>query len=74
MASTSNGLSRRSLLGGLAAGGAVGAVGGLTGGLAAGPAEAATLQGRLPRAVDVVVVGGGISGLVAARRLSNAGR
>ncbi len=64
------GVSRRTLLGGLAAGGAL-AVGGLTG---AEPAGAATRQGALPRKVDVVVVGAGISGLVAARRLRAAGR
>lgn len=62
-------LSRRSLLGGLTAGAGMLATGGL-----ALPAEAATLQGRLPRRVDVVVVGGGLSGLVAARRVANAGR
>ncbi|MGN6132424.1 MAG: flavin monoamine oxidase family protein, partial [Nocardioidaceae bacterium] len=64
------GVSRRSLLGGLAAGGAL-AVGGLTGGE---PALAATRSGALPRKVDVVVVGAGISGLVAARNLARAGR
>lgn len=62
-------LSRRSLLGGLTAGAGLLATSGL-----ALPAEAATLQGRLPRRVDVVVVGGGLSGLVAARRVANAGR
>lgn len=36
--------------------------------------NAATLQGRLPRTVDVVVVGAGISGLVAARRVARSGR
>ena len=45
------------------------AAGGLT-----GPAEAATRQGSLPRSVDVVVVGGGLSGLVAARRFAGSGR
>jgi monoamine oxidase len=38
------------------------------------PAEAATRQGSLPRRVDAVVVGGGLSGLVAARRVAAAGR
>ncbi|MDN5746705.1 MAG: FAD-dependent oxidoreductase, partial [Nocardioidaceae bacterium] len=37
-------------------------------------ANAATLQGSLPRQVDVVVVGGGLSGLVAARKVARAGR
>ena len=37
-------------------------------------ATAATLQGSLPRSVDVVVVGGGISGLVAARKVARRGR
>ncbi|THV08942.1 FAD-dependent oxidoreductase [Nocardioides caeni] len=36
--------------------------------------NAATRGGRLPAAVDVVVVGGGISGLVAARRVARSGR
>lgn len=35
---------------------------------------ASTLQGSLPRKVDVVVVGGGLSGLVAARKVARAGR
>ena len=60
-------LSRRTLLGGLTAAGALTATG-------AGPADAATLQGSLPSRVDVVVVGGGISGLVAARNVRRAGR
>lgn len=56
-------ISRRSVLGG-AAGGV------LAVGVGAGLDEAdATLQGSLPRSVDVVVVGGGLSGLVTARRL-----
>jgi monoamine oxidase len=37
-------------------------------------AVAASLQGRLPASVDVVVVGGGLSGLVAARRVARSGR
>lgn len=65
-------LSRRALLGASAAGA------GLAASLAPGAfddAHAAVrgLQGRLPRKVDVVVVGGGISGLVAARKVANRG-
>ena len=67
-------LSRRSLLGG---------AGGLAGGLTIGAlgleaeflaADAATLQGALPRRVDTVVVGAGLSGLVAARKVARSGR
>lgn len=36
--------------------------------------NAATRQGSLPRQVDVVVVGAGISGLIAARRVARSGR
>ncbi|TWG95374.1 monoamine oxidase [Nocardioides sp. J9] len=36
--------------------------------------NAATLRGRLPRRVDVVVVGAGIAGLVAAERIARRGR
>ena len=61
-------VSRRGLLGGLAGAGVL-----VTGDLAL-PAEAATFQGRLPRSVDVVVVGAGLSGLVAARRVAESGR
>ena len=64
-------LSRRTLLGGAGASLGAGALGSLTGWDAA---DAATLQGDLPRSVDVVVVGGGISGLVAARKVARAGR
>jgi monoamine oxidase len=62
-------LSRRSLLGGagLSLGGL--GLGGLT-----DAATATTRQGPLPAKVDVVVVGGGISGLVAARRVARRGR
>ena len=59
-------LTRRTVLGGLAAGSMAA--------LAAEGSTAATLQGALPRRVDVVVVGGGISGLVAARKVARAGR
>ena len=62
--------SRRLVLGGAAAGG-VGLLGGLTAGT--GEAAAATRQGGLPRSVDCVVVGAGISGLVAARNLAARG-
>ena len=63
-------LSRRSVLGG------AGALGALTasGQLLAGSAEAATRRGSLPRQVEVVVVGGGLSGLVAARNVRRQGR
>ena len=63
-------LSRRSVLGGLTAGGAAAVVPGAV--LAPG-AGAATVSGRLPSAVDVVVVGAGISGLVAARDVQRSG-
>lgn len=65
---TPSSFTRRGLLtvsGAALAGGAVGV---------AAPAEAATRQGRLPRRVDAVVVGAGLSGLVTARRLAEAGR
>lgn len=68
-------LSRRTLLGGASLGGlavGTGALGALT--AAAGAAEPQGLTGDLPRRVDVVVVGGGISGLVAARKVANAGK
>lgn len=65
---TEQGISRRGLIGGAAAGGAALAVSGL--GLSA--AEAASSS--LPKSVDVVVVGGGISGLVAARNVLKTGK
>ena len=61
-------LSRRTVLGGLTAGGATVATGATL-----SSADAATRSGDLPSKVDVVVVGGGISGLVAARRVRRAG-
>src|SRR3954454_22138686 len=64
---------RRSLLGGTAPPGLALGTGALT-----SDSEAAVLagtrQGTLPRKVDVVVVGGGISGLVAAREVAAKGR
>jgi monoamine oxidase len=64
-------LSRRTVLGAASVGG----LGLLAGGAldAHGLAHGLGLQGRLPRAVDVVVVGGGISGLVAAREAARGG-
>ncbi len=59
-------VTRRSVLGGLGAGSAVGSLGTL--GLGA-----QGLQGRLPRRVDLVVVGGGIAGLVTARNAARKG-
>ncbi len=64
-----HGLSRRGLLSGAAAGGAILAIGGL-----GEAAEAATTSGSLPSSVDVVVIGGGLSGLVAARKLVATGK
>src|ERR1700759_1021896 len=63
-------MTRRTLLGGATALG----VGALTAGVLDGAAEAATSTGALPKTVDVVVVGGGISGLVAAREGARGGR
>ena len=57
-------------MGGAAAAG----VGALTAGVLDGAAEAATTSGALPRNVDVVVVGAGISGLVAARQVARRGK
>jgi monoamine oxidase len=61
-------LSRRLLLGGASAGALVLGAG------AHDSAAAATRQGSLPASVDVVVVGAGISGLVAAREVARSGR
>ncbi len=60
-------ITRRTLLGATAAG-----LGVLTAGVLDGTAEAATT--RLPTHVDVVVVGAGISGLVAARQVARRGK
>ncbi|MCW2783061.1 MAG: hypothetical protein JWR35_3510 [Marmoricola sp.] len=57
-------LTRRAVLGGAGVGLLTGVLGG-----AWEAAEAATLHGKLPKQVDCVVVGGGISGLVAARHI-----
>jgi monoamine oxidase len=66
-------LSRRTLLGGASAGAALLGAGALT-----DDSEAAVLagtrQGALPSRVDVVVVGAGIAGLVAAREVARKGR
>jgi monoamine oxidase len=59
-------LTRRLLLGGASLGGLALGTGALHDAVAAG-----SRQGSLPRQVDVVVVGGGISGLVAARKLAH---
>ncbi|RNM13961.1 flavin monoamine oxidase family protein [Nocardioides pocheonensis] len=63
-------LDRRTLLKGAALSG----LGALAVGAFEDTATAATLQGSLPATVDVVVVGGGLSGLVAARQVARAGR
>jgi monoamine oxidase len=62
-------LSRRTVLGGLTATGAAAVV---SSGVVV-PQEAAAATSGLPSSVDVVVVGGGISGLVAARDVRRAG-
>ena len=64
-------VTRRAGVGGAGALGALG-VTSLTG--LAAPAAAATRRGALPRTVDVVVVGAGLSGLVAARQVKRSGR
>jgi monoamine oxidase len=65
-------LSRRTLLGGIGTAGAGAALATGLGSLT--EADAAGHQGRLPKNVDVVVVGGGLAGLVAARKVARAGR
>lgn len=71
--------SRRALLGATLGGSlSLAGLGSVASGAAteAAAAEAArgTLQGRLPARVDVVVVGAGIAGLVAARKVARSGR
>jgi monoamine oxidase len=63
-------LNRRTLLKGAAFTG----LGALAMGALEDAATAATLQGSLPRKVDVLVVGGGLSGLVAALKVARSGR
>ncbi|MFL6159591.1 MAG: flavin monoamine oxidase family protein [Marmoricola sp.] len=58
----------------LAKGAALTGLGALALGSLEEQASAASLQGHLPRKVDVVVVGGGLSGLVAARKVARSGR
>ena len=62
-------LTRRTLLSGAGL-----SLAGLGTGALTASASAGSLQGSLPRQVDVVVVGGGISGLVAARKVASRGR
>ncbi len=66
-------LSRRALVGGAAGAGLLLGTGSLTADAEA-TVLAGTLQGPLPAKVDVVVVGAGISGLVAARDVARKGR
>jgi len=61
-------VSRRTLVGALGAGSLAALA------VEADTAVAATRQGRLPSRVDVVVVGAGIAGLVAARQVARGGR
>jgi monoamine oxidase len=67
------GLTRRGLAG-AAASGALGAALSRALPTAAGSQGEEQPRGRAPRRVDVVVVGGGMAGLVAARRIAAAGR
>ena len=66
-------LSRRALFGGATAGATLLGLGALTDDAEA-TVLAGTRQGALPREVDVVVVGAGIAGLVAAREVARKGR
>jgi monoamine oxidase len=65
-------LTRRGLLGGVAGTGVALGTGALTADTHA-TVEAGTRQGSLPASVDVVVVGAGIAGLVAARKVARRG-
>jgi monoamine oxidase len=65
-------VTRRGLLGGLLATGTIAVAGAAA--MPDRPASAATTDVSLPSVVDTAVVGGGISGLVAARQLARAGR
>ncbi|MFA6574196.1 MAG: FAD-dependent oxidoreductase [Nocardioides sp.] len=67
-------LTRRGVLGGTALGGAALANAALVPGAFAEAGGPQGLQGDLPRRVDVVVVGAGIAGLVAARKVARAGK
>ena len=66
-------LSRRALIGGASAGAALLGTGALTADSEAA-VLAGTLHGPLPKEVDVVVVGAGLAGLVAAREVARRGR
>ncbi|WP_431039166.1 flavin monoamine oxidase family protein [Streptomyces sp. P6-2-1] len=65
---------RRALFGGAAALGAGGALLAVPGAAQAAPRRAADAAGKAARDADVVVVGAGLAGLTAARRLVAAGR
>ena len=67
------GVSRRTLLGSASAGAALLGTGALTDAAEADVVRG-TRQGRLPEKVDVVVVGAGLAGLVAARDVARGGR
>ena len=68
---TPSSVSRRAVLGGASLGGLALGAGNLTELTLAAPQG---LQGALPRRVDAVVVGAGIAGLMAARRIARRGR
>ena len=68
---TPSSVTRRTMLGGASLGGLALGSGGLSELTMAAPQG---LQGRLPRRVDTVVVGAGIAGLMAARRIAGKGR